>query len=231
MEYRSAKTLSIVTICALGVCVLSQVATGIAGFIQILAPEQPLAGSGLSIPLIVEAVGGSIYTLTYVLSAIVFLIWLNRAHKNLQFLKPDLLEFTSGWAVGWWFIPFATLWKPFQVVREVWAESDPDFDPDQPQYLSYSLHAAPAYMVVWWIAWLVMLFALNIGRGLVKIPGLTTTNFGAIVFFQAVVVIFAGVLAITVVRDITTRQESRHQRIGPSKVEFPPPPPTFGDQE
>ena len=96
MEYRSPKTLSILTICGLAGCVLSQVVAGIAGFTQILAPDKPLAGSGMSVLIMVEAVAGSIYTLAYIFSAVVFLMWLYRAHKNLQFLKADFLEFTPG---------------------------------------------------------------------------------------------------------------------------------------
>jgi hypothetical protein len=37
----------------------------------------------------------------------------------------ERLRFTPGWAVGWWFVPFANLVKPFQTVRELWKASDP----------------------------------------------------------------------------------------------------------
>lgn len=58
--------------------------------------------------------------------AIVWLIWQHRAQKNLEGLGATWLRFTPGWAVGWWFVPFANLVKPFQTMRELWkASGDP----------------------------------------------------------------------------------------------------------
>ena len=31
--------------------------------------------------------------------------------------------FTPGWSVGWYFIPIANLWKPYQAVKEIWIVS------------------------------------------------------------------------------------------------------------
>lgn len=59
-------------------------------------------------------------------TAIVWLVWQHRAQKNLEGLGATWLRFTPGWAVGWWFVPFASLVKPFQTVRELWkASGDP----------------------------------------------------------------------------------------------------------
>ncbi|QYO65100.1 DUF4328 domain-containing protein [Leptolyngbya sp. 7M] len=44
---------------------------------------------------------------------VLFLVWLYRAHKNLFSLKPTHLDFSPGWAVGWWFIPFLNLVRPY----------------------------------------------------------------------------------------------------------------------
>src|ERR1044072_835531 len=83
----------------------------------------------------------------YILTVIFFLIWLNRSYKNLTPLGAQHLEFSSGWAVGYWFIPFVNLLKPFQVVREVWNQSDPDADP-QLNFLTST--GTPALLGFWW---------------------------------------------------------------------------------
>src|SRR5918997_5039842 len=58
---------------------------------------------------------------------VAFLLWLHRASKNLRALgnPSQRIEFTPGWAVGWFFIPFANLVMPYKAVREVWEKSDP----------------------------------------------------------------------------------------------------------
>ncbi len=47
-------------------------------------------------------------------------MWLHRARKNADALVPDGRHSRrSGWAWGGWVTPFAALWFPFQVVRDV----------------------------------------------------------------------------------------------------------------
>jgi hypothetical protein len=49
--------------------------------------------------------------------------WIYRAHANLRAAGVEGCEITPGWAVGWYFIPFANLFKPFQAMRELWNAS------------------------------------------------------------------------------------------------------------
>ena len=58
-------------------------------------------------------------------SLISLLVWIYAAHANLPALRGTNLEFSDGWAVGWFFVPIANLVKPYQVVREIWRSSDP----------------------------------------------------------------------------------------------------------
>jgi lysylphosphatidylglycerol synthetase-like protein (DUF2156 family) len=57
---------------------------------------------------------------------IISLVWMHQAAKNVRAFNLWGLRFTPGWVVGWWFIPFASLWMPFQAMKEVWKASDPD---------------------------------------------------------------------------------------------------------
>ena len=61
-------------------------------------------------------------------AAVVCLIWIYRVHANLPVLGARNLKFTPLWAVGWWFIPIAHLFRPYQVLREIWHGSDPVLD-------------------------------------------------------------------------------------------------------
>src|SRR5688572_5676802 len=50
-----------------------------------------------------------LFFLVLVVSIIVVGMWIYRAHANLSDAGVDGLEFTPGWAVGWYFIPIANL--------------------------------------------------------------------------------------------------------------------------
>jgi heme/copper-type cytochrome/quinol oxidase subunit 2 len=58
-----------------------------------------------------------------VVTGIVWLVWQHRSQANLHAARVRELEYTPGWAVGWWLILFANLVKPFQTMRELWKAS------------------------------------------------------------------------------------------------------------
>lgn len=100
--------------------------------------------------------------------AVLFFVWLYRVQSNLMSLDNEQLEFTPGWAVGWFFIPFANLVKPYQVVREVWRASDP-------RTLGYEpagwATVSSAVLVGWWWAFhLILAFASRIVAALAGNP-------------------------------------------------------------
>jgi hypothetical protein len=59
----------------------------------------------------------------FIALAVIFLMWVHRANKNLRALSGESLKFTPGWCVGWFFIPVANLFKPYQAVKEIWTVS------------------------------------------------------------------------------------------------------------
>lgn len=229
-SFRSPRTLSILTVIGLGLLGLSEVLAAGFGFGQVVSPDMVLdMDDGMS-----ESVWGLVQGLLillqvplYLFTAIIFLVWVNRTNKNMAPLMARNTEFTSGWAVGWWFVPFASLVKPFQVVREIWWESDPEID-DEPTFLSASLRSAPAYMGVWWAFWLLSNFAWNITGRFWDPEDLSSTVFSGFLFIiTGVLSAIAAVLAIMVVRDITDRQEKRFAKLSAMQQFAPPPPPTF----
>ena len=51
--------------------------------------------------------------------AIAFLGWLSRSVDNVPALGGGRPSVTPRWSIGWWFIPFVNLVKPYQIVRDV----------------------------------------------------------------------------------------------------------------
>ncbi len=89
---------------------------------------------------------GSVSMLINIVTIVIFLIWINRANKNARALGAKNMKFSPGWCVGWWFIPIASLWKPYQVVREIWKTSK-SLDNWQTQENST--------ISLWWSLWII----------------------------------------------------------------------------
>jgi hypothetical protein len=82
----------------------------------------------------------------YVSAVIVFCIWLRRVNSSLR--NQRFLTFTPGWAVGWWFIPFANLYKPYEMMVELWRATDPSRGDD------WRFGPRSKVLPVWWAFWL-----------------------------------------------------------------------------
>lgn len=105
-------TISTVTIVLYVACAAAFAFSGFAILAAGSAPDEALLGFyGLT------AVGNA--AIFYV-SAFAIAMWIYRAHHNLAKLGHSDLEFTPGWSVGWFFVPFANLVMPFQAMRELW---------------------------------------------------------------------------------------------------------------
>lgn len=84
--------------------------------------------------------------LLLVITAIVWPVWQYQGHANLIRRRVAGLRFTPGWAVSWWFIPFANLWKPFQAMSELARASD------VPE--AWRTARRPWVMIPWWLTWI-----------------------------------------------------------------------------
>lgn len=228
--YRSAKTLSYLAIgflCSLLFCFALNV---ILSFAQMFFSEKTIdlaTGENVSIPYVLIGLVTLLHVPLFIAAVVFFLIWEHRAFKNLAALEARNLEFSPGWAVGWWFVPFANLVKPYQAMKELWNESDPDFDPEL-GFLSSS-SSAPPIIVWWWALFIISNISMQISS---KMSDSTIADIS--VYFPIALIIASvlrGVdafLIVTIIKNITRRQELRFQKLGDSnQFTAPPPPPNF----
>jgi len=87
----------------------------------------------------------SVVMLVTMVAAVVFSArWILLVARNAHRFS-DAMTISPGWAVGWYFVPIANLWKPFQAMREIWRAS---VNPSDPQSV-----AMPGFMGFWWALW------------------------------------------------------------------------------
>ena len=96
----------------------------------------------------VGPVVGTIYILFLIVAYVVNGIWIYRASSNAAQIDPDTRRISVGCTVGWYFIPIANLWMPFQAMKQLWNSSHGGVTGD--------IHAsAPMLLSFWWVAWVV----------------------------------------------------------------------------
>ena len=144
-------------------------------------------------------------------AAIAWLLWQHRAHRNLGALGATELQYTPGWAVAWWFVPFAWFVMPYRTVRELWKASDPQHAGEA----AWKQVPTPRLLPLWWGVWLGALVLLIIAApfGRPGDVGSLATEAGLGVA-AALAIAGAGILAARVVRQIDVRQEQRHAKVG-----------------
>lgn len=121
-------------------------------------------------------------------TGIAWCMWSFRIAKNLHREDPAPLEYTPGWVVGWWFVPFANLFKPYQVTRALFQGSA--LDGERP--------AAPDYLIGWWIAWVAGNMSANIAFRVMDTPLAPMAD-----LVSSALGIVSAVLALKVVSDLT----------------------------
>ncbi|MGD9581766.1 MAG: DUF4328 domain-containing protein [Vampirovibrionia bacterium] len=100
------------------------------------------------IPIFYEALMSVIdgfQSMIFLLGGIIFLIWTYKACSNARILSEDTMKYSPGWAVGWYFVPIYSLWKPYLAMKEIWIESHKGVN--KPINKTYLLG-------IWWTLWI-----------------------------------------------------------------------------
>ena len=83
------------------------------------------------------------YLALYAASGLASLIWTFRASRNAAVLSVLPQQYRPGWAVGWYFVPIANLWKPYDSMKEIWRRSA--WPPQE---------GLPPVLGQWWLMWI-----------------------------------------------------------------------------
>lgn len=229
-EYRPATTLAKYTTVLLYVVLGINVAMIVLSIAFFFVPDPRALGNDGSAYRLVSGASGLVWmigTMVRLGLVVVFLMWFFRCYKNLPALDGRSPRFSPAWAVICWFVPFINFIKPYQAMRDLWNESDPDNLPDDELF---RVEAPTSPVVIrWWgtfvFAWIV---SWVIGTARMGNTKDLLTIIAALTLVNSVVWAIATVFVFPVVRGVTTRQEARFLKVGRQIDSFgPPPPPTF----
>jgi hypothetical protein len=68
------------------------------------------------------ALAALILIIVYLIGAVIFLFWFHRAYANLDALGARRRH-GKGWSIGGWFVPILNLFRPKQIVNDIWRGS------------------------------------------------------------------------------------------------------------
>src|SRR5262249_17781766 len=149
--------------------------------------ETPGGNFGVTL-LLLDGTASFFGRITLIATVVVFLLWQHRAYNNLPALGVPRPDFSSGWVVGSWFVPFLNLVRPYKIVKYIRDKSNPEAVSAEGGYYdtggNFTLKA-------WWGFWL----ASNI---VVKLGDHVATAWAGI--FRSGVTVIAACLAIAIVR-------------------------------
>jgi hypothetical protein len=142
---------------------------------------------------------------------VVFAMFLHRSSNNARALGAEGMNFSPASTVGWFFVPFANLFKPYQAVKELWRASEPA--PQEP----WQRTSVPLLLPLWWALWIVSGIVSQASMRLdlsdkTDIEHLVLTN--QVDLFAQVLDAASAISALLLVRGIQRRQEERLRLTG-----------------
>jgi hypothetical protein len=155
----------------------------------------------------------------YLLGAVCFLIWIYLTHKNLPALGIRRPRYSPARAVIWFLVPVLNLFGGYDVVRELWKESNPDAgisDAFLKQHGStLTQYSSKTVLIGFW--WGFLIASAIVGRTSFTLRSaahgmddLLTASWVEIISYALFIV--ATVVAIFIVKEIDARQEEKHRR-------------------
>lgn len=155
----------------------------------------------------------------YLITGVLFLTWIYRTHRNLPALGIPGPRYSPAWAVGWFFVPIFGLFRPYEVMQELYKGCNPDVGISDEFLRQYSptvkLYSSKTALIgLWWGFWLASIFLTRISdqtHVLSGLGGLIIGNWLSIISDGFGIV--AAVCVILIVKEIDARQEEKHKRL------------------
>jgi hypothetical protein len=96
-----------------------------------------------------EQVIAILYLIVFIISAVTFIQWFRRAYYNLN-IRTNC-NHSDGWASGSWFVPIIALYRPYQIMKEMWAKTTQLIKSKTSDYIENST----VIIGLWWTLWII----------------------------------------------------------------------------
>jgi hypothetical protein len=142
---------------------------------------------------LIVALAGLLLAAASLVTAFLVLKWIYRVSRNAHAVARGL-TISPPWAIGWFFVPIAFLWKPFQGLREAWQASS-----DASNWKTYPVPV----ILRWW--WALFLISNALSQASLRIT-MASGDSSAIDVISTFVDVPLDLVFIAIVRELTSRQ-------------------------
>ncbi len=159
-----------------------------------------------------------------VVVAFPYLSLVHRASRNLLTLKSEGQKHLPEWSVLHHFIPLLNLFRPGQVLSELYKASDPDVTTDDPTDWK-TAGKVRAIVYLWWLLWVaVWIFnPITVPRFVDAQTLFDLIDANDLLILADVLLIVLGCVAFLMLRQLHLLQENRFAKVGVITVTPPPP--------
>ncbi len=132
-----------------------EIAMGLSSYLQLNLLEKMAAGThysdeSINANDIREGIVALAYMVGYIVSVVMFIRWFRRAYYNLH-TQTRGLSFEEGWAAGCWFVPILNLFRPYQIMKELYVVTQKLLAGQ----LEVPRSANLTIVNVWWTLWII----------------------------------------------------------------------------
>jgi hypothetical protein len=174
------------------------------GLQRALLERGPVTESSLHTSIVRVDAAADLELVLFIVALVLFLRWVHLSYRNLIALGTRDLRFTPAWAVGYWFVPVLNLWRPAEVLGDLWRATDPRADGSGWR----SLRSSP--LIGWW--WAISLVVGPVAWTAQAMPAETISALqskNAVLILVHVLEVAAGACLFAVVGKLTARQDAR----------------------
>lgn len=155
------------------------------------------------------------YLIVLIISAITFIRWFRRAYYNLNMLTNDCV-YDDSWAAKSWFIPFLNLYRPYEVMKDMFEKTDKLLF--EQQLLSgnnaLDIERLNIGRLKWWWYIIIILLAIYVLQFIITYF-YPNSSMGAIVISNGIfgvikigLLVLSGVLIISIIKEYQKAEKS-----------------------
>lgn len=169
--------------------------------------------------LIFEIIDYSTLIISFILTlicAIFFIMWFRRAYYNLSQLVLNV-SYSDGWAAGVWFVPIVNLFRPYQMMKELYEKTESLFIK---RNIKFESDFKSNSVLIWWIFWIASYITENIIYRLENSKNYSIEDLLNIPIFDTIeniLVIISAIFAIKVIKNYALSEPLLHKIEGDEK--------------
>ncbi|WP_028777590.1 DUF4328 domain-containing protein [Shimazuella kribbensis] len=137
---------------------------------------------------------------------ICYCLWLYRIYQNMYSFGFDhYLRMTPGWAVGWYFVPIANFYKPYQGMKDVWDACDTGNE-----------KKSTSSLIKWW--WIFFVSSFITFRFIINPPTKENIIFNMKIDIALTLFDFLSIVSVyLLIHKLSKKQEQTYQSLGSSE--------------